>query len=246
MSTEELSRLVEESGFVFRGHAVSQQPASAEIGSAEMTTTVEVEEVLLGTEVTRGLVGQGVTVVSEDPAAITADVPSVFFTNCVSLGAQVVVREIGHREATPESVREITEALTLAAERPLVARVAAASLIVTGEVASSRQLERPFPPRSEHDPDWCIASVTVGSVIKGRQRARIEVLFADSMDIAWYKSPKLHEGASGIFILQPRSDDEAPADVPRTVYQATDPLDFLPGDRLPDVQRALEQGEGDR
>ena len=158
----------------------------------------------------------------------------------------MVAREVGRREASPESLSQVTEALRLAAERPLVERVAAADLIVTGEVVSSRSLERPFPPRSEHDPDWSVASVTVRSVIKGRQRARIEVLFADSIDIAWYKSPKLHEGASGIFILRPRSDDEAPADVPRTVYQATDPLDFLPADRLPEVQRAVERDEGDR
>jgi hypothetical protein len=246
VSAEGLSRLAEGAGFVFRGRAVPHQPENAEIGlgEAETTATVEVQEVLLGTDVTRGLVGHDVTVVSDDAAAIVEEAaPFVFFTNCVSLGDRVIAREVGRREASSESVREVTEALRLAAERPLVERVAAADLIVTGEVASSRPLERPFPPRSEHDPDWWIASVTVGSVIKGRRRARIEVLFANSMDIAWYRSPKLREGASGIFILRPRSDDEAPADVPPTVYQATDPLDFLPTDRLPDVQRAVERDE---
>ena len=246
MNAEELSRLVDEAGFVFRGRAVPRQPANDEIdpAAAGKTAAVEVEEVLRGSDVLRGLVGSDVIVVSEDPAAIPEAAPFVFFTNCVSLGDQVVARELGHREASDEAVREIDEALRVATDRPLAARAAAADLIVTGEVVSSRPLEKSFPPRSEHDPDWGIASVTVASVIKGPQRRRIEVLFADSIDIAWYKSPKLHEGASGIFILRPRSEDEAPAGVPRTVYQATDPLDFLPSERLPEVQRALGQDEG--
>jgi hypothetical protein len=66
------------------------------------------------------------------------------------------------------------------------------------------------------------------------------------MDIVWYRSPKLHEGASGIFILQATKEDEAPPDVPRTVYQVTDPLDFLPAERLPDVQRLLDEYTVDR
>jgi hypothetical protein len=239
MSAEELSRLVDEAGFVFRGQAVPRGPTSVEIGpaAAGKTVTVEVQEV----------VGSDVTVVSEDAAAIAEAGALVFFTNCVSLGDQVLVREVAHRAASDESVSEIEEALRAAAERPLGLRVASADLIVTGEVASSRALEQPFPPTSEHDPEWWIARVNVESAIKGRKpRTAIEVLFANSMDIVWYRSPKLHEGASGIFILQATKEDEAPPDVPRTVYQVTDPLDFLPAERLPDVQRLLDEYTVDR
>lgn len=249
MSTEELLRLVDEAGFVFRGKAVPNRPTHAEINSegTDKTVTVEVQEILRGTDVLRGLVGRDVTVVSEEAAAIARADALVFFTNCASLGEHVVAREVGHREASHESVREIAQTLRMAAERPLAERVAGADLIVTGEVADAGPLEKSFPPRSEHDPDWWIARVTVRSAIKGRKPQRgIQVLFANSLDIAWYKSPKLHEGASGIFILRSRREDEAPADVQGTVYQATDPLDFLPAERLPEVERALEQDRGDR
>jgi hypothetical protein len=159
----------------------------------------------------------------------------------------VVVREIGHREASHEALREIAEMLRTAAERPLAARVAGADLIVTGEVTEARPLERPFPPTSEHDPEWWIARVTVRDVIKGRRPPRgLQVLFANSQDIVWYRSPKLHEGVSGVFIVRTRREDEAPADVPRSVYQATDPLDFLPAERLAEVQRLLDQDRGER
>jgi hypothetical protein len=77
-------------------------------------------------------------------------------------------------------------------------------------------------------------------VLKGRSsRKNVEVLYASSIDIVWYRSPKLEEGASGVFILRVRHEEEAPEKVPATVYQATHPLDFLPRDRLPDVERLL-------
>src|SRR2546430_9927810 len=81
MSTEELSRLVDEAGFVFGGQAVSRGPTSVDIGpaAAGKTVTVEVQEVLRATDVLRGLVGSDVTVVSEDAAAIAeAGGPLVF------------------------------------------------------------------------------------------------------------------------------------------------------------------------
>jgi hypothetical protein len=249
MATEELVGLAEEAGFVFRGRAVPQRPVQVDLGpEAEgRAVTVEVQEVLRGTDVLQGLTGRDVTVVSEHPSEIKEGESLVLFTECVSLGTEVVAREIGHREASRESLREIGEALRIVAERPLAERVVKADLIVTGEVVSSRPVEKPFPPPSEHDPDWWMARVRVDAAVKGRKpRGAIDVLFANSDDIVWYRSPKLHEGASGIFILRTRDEDEAPREVPATVYQCTDPLDFLPIERLPEVQALLERYEEDR
>ena len=249
MTTETLLRLVDEAGFIFRGMAVPHRRTRVEIGpaAAGKTVTVEVQEVLQSTDVLRGTVGRDVTIVSENVMTIEKAASLVFFCVCVSLGDHVLAREIGHHEASHESIREIAEALVMTAERPLFTRIAEADLILTGEVGGRRPLDKPFPPRSEHDPDWWIARVTVRSVFKGHKPGEeIEVLFANSMDIAWYKSPKLREGMSGIFILRTRNEDEAPHDVPPSVYQATDPLDFLPTERLPEVQRALEQESKDR
>jgi hypothetical protein len=243
----DVPRLVDEAGFVFRGRAVSRQ-AGTELGPLGVgkTVLVEVEEILQSTDVMQGLVGTDVTVISEDPTQITQTEGLLFFTDCVSVGNQVVVRELGHREVSRDSLREVERALRVNADRPLTLRVAGADLIVTGAVTSARPFGEPSPLRSEHDPDWWIARIAVDAAIKGRSsRKTIEVLFANSPDIAWYKSPKLHEGASGIFILRTRIDAEAPAGLPRTVYQATDPLDFLPAGRLPEVRRLLEEAEGD-
>jgi len=167
MSAEELFRLADEAGFVFRGKVVRHGSSDVEPASegAGETIIVEVQEILSSTDVLRGLVGTEVIVVSQNAAAVADGDEGVFFTNCVSLGDQVLVREVGYRGASHESVREIAETMRISAQSPLAERVAGAEMICTGQVVSVKPLERPFPPRSEHDPDWSIARVTVGSVL---------------------------------------------------------------------------------
>jgi hypothetical protein len=238
-----------EAGFVFRGTAL-RQGAAVELGPAlaGKTVTVEVEEVFRGTDILRDLVGWNIIVVSEDVADIEPATHHVFFTNVVSLGDPVVAREVGRRwDASRESLNGVAESLRITAERPLAARVAAADMIVTGQVASSAPVGEKWPPASEHDPDWWIARLTVERVLKGRgPRRRIDVLFANSDDIVWYQSPKLHQGVSGIFLLHSRTEDVAVSEVPPTVYQVIDPLDFLSAERLPEVQRMLGDDSGER
>jgi sporulation protein YlmC with PRC-barrel domain len=249
MSVEQLSRLVDEAGFVFKGRIVPQEAGDVEAGAETEgeTLTVEVEEVLSGTDVMRGLVGTEVTVVREPAAARAEGDVRIFFTNVVSLGDDVVVREVEQQEATTTSMRQVAEGVRIAAERPLAARIAGADLIVKGTVTSAKPVGRTPLPISEHDPEWSIARVAVESVLKGRSSRRtVEVLFANSLDVVWYRSPKLDEGTSGIFSLRRRDEAEAPDEVAPSVFQATDPLDFLPHERLTDVQRMIGQDAGDR
>jgi hypothetical protein len=231
MDTDTLRRFVDEAGFVFRGRVLAHRSADAPTVPAEAgeVLTAHIEEVLRSTDDLRGLAGREASVVTRHAGALRERHAVVLFTECISLGNQILVREIGHVEAVAENTRQIAEALREAEERPLRERVAAADLIVVGEVDECRALEREFPPRSEHDPEWWIARVAVASVLKGRKpRGEVEVLFANSTDIVWYKSPKLHKGTSGVFLLHRLKEDEAPRHVPRATYQATDPLDFLP------------------
>jgi hypothetical protein len=82
--------------------------------------------------------------------------------------------------------------------------------------------------------------VSVSVVLKERKlRDDIEVLYASSDDHVWFHLPKLHAGVSGILLLFRIKPDEVPKDVPRSAYQATDPLDFLPHDRRSEVERLL-------
>ncbi|UVK47009.1 hypothetical protein BPNPMPFG_002745 [Mesorhizobium sp. AR07] len=253
MSTDE--RRPEEAGFIFRGKAVPDKDRSireeggAERGStAENTISIHIDEVMHSTAELRGLRGRDALVITEHRATFEGGEEFVFFTDVVSLGDDLIVRELGHRRATSEAREEIAETLRAAVERPLAERVRHAELIVTGEVTASRVLERPSPPRSEHDPEWGIARVAVRTVLKGKKpKGDVEVLFANSHDIAWYKSPKLHEGKRGIFLLHlagQEDEDDHPRDLPRPIHKAIDPLDFLPADREADVRRLIDQEGG--
>lgn len=248
MSNAELLRQVEEAGFVFRGRVVAKDAPGVPLAAGEgKAVKVEVERIVRSTELLRGLVGKQVVVLSEDRAALEEGAGFFFFTNVVALGDHIVVRESGHLKSLPKATEEVAEAAKRAAERPLRQRVADAELIVTGTVAGSHRAEELAVLRSEHDPDWWIADVQAHSTLKGRKgRAKLEVLFANSTDIVWYRAPKLHEGAKGVLLLRrPGEDDDAPR-AALAIYQATDPLDFLPMARLSEVERLLEQEKEER
>ncbi len=249
MSDQELLRLVEGAGFIFQGkligHGAPQERAVP--GAERQGATVAVGEILRSTDVMKGLAGREVTLIGEHSSDLKEGSSYVFFTTCVAISENAVLRDLGHLEASADALHDTAEAVRIAEDRPLQRRVAGAELIIDGRAASSRALAKPSIPRSEHDPDWWIAHVTVRRVIKGPKVGKeIDVLFANSNDIAWYKSPKLHEGARGILILRRVDPKEVPEDLDRATYQATDPLDFLPTERLPEVERAMESGKGDR
>lgn len=247
MNKSELLRLVEESGFIFRGKVIRKGAGGVPLaGAEEKAVRVEVEHVLRSTEALRGLAGKELVLVSEDAAAMEEGTTFLFFTNVVALGDHMVVRGVGHVKASRETAEEVAEAISVAEERPLRRRVGEADVIVTGRVISSHPAEAPSIHRSEHDPEWWIARVEVLSVLKGKAEKEIEVLFANSTDIAWYKAPKLHEGVSGILLLRRVREKEGVPEKARGMYAATDPLDLLPLERLEEVQRLLGQEKGSR
>jgi hypothetical protein len=247
MSQPDLQRLVEGSGFIFRGRAVPERAAEVRLpaGTPQKAVAVLVDEILLSTEVLSRLVGKEVIVIGEGEAVMENGQALLFFTNCVALGQQVVVQGAGYTAWSPDATRQVAQLVKAIGERPLLERVASAAMIVTGTVKSSAPAGVPSAPRSRHDPDWWIGRVQVQSVIKGAAgEAEIEVLFANSTDIAWYKAPKLREEWSGVLILQHLGARKAPPEVARPIYQIVDPVDALPIERLPDVRRALDLTKG--
>jgi hypothetical protein len=246
VSSAELSRFVKEAGFIFRGKVTRNQTPAAHDSTAQQTLTAEIEEILLSTDVLRGLIGKIVTVISEHAASLEDEGSFLFFTNCLVLADHIVVREVGQIRASRDAEREVAKAIKERDERPLVERVAIAELIVEGHVTASGPADPNAVQKSEHDPNWWTARVSVESVIKGGGKAvkTVEVLFANSKDIAWYKSPKLHEGLRGIFLLHSVKETDRPPRIDRVIYQATDPLDFVPTERVPEIKRALTDDKG--
>jgi hypothetical protein len=248
MDTEEITRSVAAAGFIFRGSIIHDWKGEAPAVPPEAGEIVatRIEEVVRSTPVLRGLAGQEALVVTRHAGALRQLERPILFTEVVSLGKQFLLRDVGHVEAGGETTRQVAAAIREADERPLRERIAAADLIVVGDVIESRAVEDPTLQHSEHDPIWWVARVNATAVLKGRKpRGEIQVLFANSRDHAWFASPKLHPPASGILLLFRVKVDEVPKAVPRTAYQATDPLDFHPLDRREDIERHVG-GKGGR
>lgn len=120
-----------------------------------------------------------------------------------------------------------------------------ADLIITGRVLDSKPAYEPRVPRSEHDPEWWLSKVKVERILKGEtKKQEIEVLFPNSRDIVWARSPKLREGDIGIFLLKEVGPKEVVPELSRAVYQVTDPLDFLPMGRLEEIETILDHENG--
>jgi hypothetical protein len=231
-----------EAGFVFRGRVVGDDvSALVRLPDDTEAVAVTVDEVLHATDVLQGLLGQTVVLVTGE-APPEPGVQHVFFTDCVSLGSTALLREVERRDDSDTSVAESAELMRSVRERPRLDRAAAAAMIVAGEVTSSEPLEPGAPPSSEHDPEWWVARIAVQSTVKGsRGRKRVETQFANSTDIAWYRSPKLHPGVTGVFLLH--TADDVPVELRRAQYQCVDPLDWAPIEELGDVERTVREAE---
>jgi hypothetical protein len=239
-SPAEISRLVEDSGFIFRGRVTRQETAAGD-ATTQAAVSAEVDEILLSTDVLRGLRGRTVTIVGEHTASVGDEGTFVFFTNCIVLSDHAVLRGLAYVRASSEVERDVAEAISETGQRPLRERIASAQLIIEGHVNTSRAADPDAIQTSEHDPNWWIANVAVDDVIKSPRRASrtVAVLFANSRDIVWVKSPKLHEGVRGIMLLHTVDESDRPPRGARVAYQATHPLDLQPSERLPEIRRAL-------
>jgi hypothetical protein len=91
-----------------------------------------------------------------------------------------------------------------AADFELIQRLAQADTVITGVVVATAPVQGQ-PRGFEHGPDWQRATIEIESVEKGHLTAKtIDVLFANSTDIAWYRSPKLKKGDRGVWLLHNR------------------------------------------
>lgn len=255
MNKTDLLRTIEASGFIFKGKVVAHRAAHGENRREfeDRAIRVLIEQVLRGTEATRALVGKEATVVRAHADAPPEGAVRLFFTHCASLGNTILLRGIAEEDVSASALREFAEALEEVERRPLLRRVEAADLIITGKVVESKPAEKRESRSSEHDPLWQRARVAVHSVLKGDKAAKeVGVLFAGSDDIAWRAAPKLREGTSGILLLQrvkPKESKETRDALPAfegLVYLVIDSLDHLSNDWLPAVQRALGQDREER
>jgi hypothetical protein len=126
-----------------------------------------------------------------------------------------------------------------ATDSALAERLAQAAIVISGTVTNTAPLPERPPFMSTHGPDWWQATISVESVEKGKVPAKsIEVLFAHSDDIAWYRSPKLAKGEQAVWILHNKDPYGKATPGPAVV----DPMDVRPIENLAKVRDLLKSG----
>jgi hypothetical protein len=233
--------LVERSQFVFKGTVLRVGAATIpEIRPDARIIVVKVEEVLKAPPVKANYTGREITVRLADSAALQPGGQFVFFTTSWMFGGGIAVREIGRQPDSASLRKEIAEAVAKAPDTFVQRRLVGADLVVTGRVSAARMAPakvRGGPP-GEHDPDWWEAEIQVQTVEKGQYaQSTIVILFPNSRDIFWERSPKFRDGQEGIWILRRES---APARPTFGYHMALEPQDFQPKDQLARVQRLVK------
>jgi len=223
--------------FVFEGRveqagasAVSAFPASSE------TAVVSITSIMKSSPALAGFGGQQVTVQLQPPVSLRAGQSAVFFTEGVYYGDGLVVREIGNVPAgQPTLEAQMNSAVQAGQDSDIAQRLGQAVLVVSGTASEPVRFVSAAAGAgriSEHDPDYYSVTVTVDTVEKGvaSPGQTVQVLFPNSTDIAWYRSPKIKAGDHGVWTLQNR--DLFGKAVPGLAV--VHPLDFRP---IGDLQR---------
>jgi len=212
----------------------------------EHTAVVQVDQVLHAPPNLSRLAGMTVTVQLDPAAGVPAAGDRMaLFTNPSVVGESLAVDEVGRipigevdsvvAANAPGPGGAPLEALQhVAADEELRAHAQLADAIVVGRVV--RLDKAGATGFSEHDPDWWKATLDVAHVERGQIGGdQVEVLYANSIDVRWRRSPKPRASQEGLWLLHAAQDNL----VALAPFQITDPEDYQPVTRLD----ALRVGE---
>jgi hypothetical protein len=244
-----VEELVRSSRFIFRGTIERLKAATMpSVPISDGTAVVRVIEVIQAPPVLGDQTERSITVQLATGSRNAEGQDAVFFTNGWLYGESMAVTEIGRLEpaqAGAQLRQEIADANRSIADQALLARIRRAELVVTGFVVESGPLtdQPPGALRTEHDPQWWEALLSVESVEKGQLQPRpLIVLFPESTDEMWIESPKFRVGQTGLWILQLDQQEKGWPILRRPGYTALDPLDFQPVHRLDGIRTLIKAG----
>ena len=241
MSAAEVERLSLGAGFVFAGVVESTGATTMEIVEAtKETAVVRVEQVLRAPADFGERKGSRVTVRLRSSAK--KGQRAVFFTVGWISGTGLAVQEIGRQPAQDlAAIRKRMEDAVQQDETALLRkRIGEAAAVVVGKVAGTGPVgKRERPPSSEHDPQWRTAFVVVERVEKGDMKAgqRVEIAYASSRDVMWFRAPKPAEGDRAVFLGHRRELE----DLDVTALAIVEPMDMQPVDELERVVSLMKR-----
>ena len=229
-----------EATFVFRGSVTQAQSSMLEqLEASDATYAVVVDEVVHQEGTFDDQTGKTVTVVAPRQK-LEPGSSFIFYTEPFMFGESVAVQLV-RANADGRPAAEIGEEVKRDLENGrLRERIREAELIVAGAVVRVDTTGGRARIESEHVPDLRQASVKVSEVLKGDLSAEeVAFLFAASMDIQWYRSPKFTNGVEGIFLLNRDAKGLEAFGVGGQTFTLLHPLDFQPPDKLDTIKGLL-------
>ena len=234
----------EKSDYIFSG-TITKQSASTmpKYVKEEEASIVKVDKVLKSSEGHENFEGMEITVIlnDEQQTKFKKGFRGIFFTKTWLFGNSlaVLVNAVEQDKSTIENVqKEIIQFQENQEYKSLESRVNLADLIVYGKVEKIKDME---PKRqsfeTEHDPNYKLAIISTKEVLKkSTSLDTINVYFASSDDIQWYRSPKLIVGDEGIFLLR----DATNIFKEKESYTLLHPHDFQNSTKLEDIKKILK------
>ncbi len=182
----------------------------ADLPVDDHTAVVVVDQVLQAPPAFAGLAGSHVTVQLTRGELPEIGAQYAFFANALAFGDSLAVAEVGrvseagiapHLAVTNSATGELPIAdLQAGIEFDRLSTHAASAAAVV--IATVTKLEKAGPSvRSEHDPDWWIATLEVHHTERGNVPDVVTVAYANSLDVRWRRSPKPRAGQSGLWLL---------------------------------------------
>jgi hypothetical protein len=224
MADQSLKELLAGSSLSFTGTVRALGETSvAGLEADEHTAVVQVDEPLHGPPELDLAPGSSVTVqLSPDQPALKAGDRATFYANALIYGDTLAVAEVGRTEpeahtrlAGPDAaLSRVDEALDELAQEKVLEHALKADAVVRGHVISLVALD-PNELLHEHSPQWWIATLDVELVQRGdvagvgEEGGRVEVLYANSLDVRWRNWPKPKAGQGGMWILHRTAGDRA-------------------------------------
>lgn len=207
----DLTQLVSVAPLIFRGTVIGAvTPAVPLPPPNDRAFRVRVDQILRGANTIGDYTGQEIVVAR--PANADRK-EALFFVRPVAYGKTLTAEVIGELDASADTrafAAQIAKVEQQDAETRLRVRLASAEAVIVGRVLAVKPMRESRAPSSEHDPDWAVAQVLVGGQLKGQAKVRdcgqgrcVEVAFAQSDDIRWFRAPKLAVGQGAVFLLRP-------------------------------------------
>ena len=202
-SEARVKELTESAHFIFRGTVQQARAANLSVVEAHAETTiVRVDEVLQAGAAVGDFTGRLVTLFSRD--ALRAGEQWTFFTNIQLFAESIGVREVGRLDGAVDLGALVRRVGTDLLEEQVARRMAAADLVVSGRVISTRAVsEEGVSARlTEHDPQWREAVLEVIAARQGDAVAkRVTFRYPASIDVVWAQVPKPRVGQEGTWLL---------------------------------------------